>query len=105
MNRPVLDIDIVSDVVCPWCIIGYKKLQKALARFEGQFDLNLRWHAFELNPNMVEGGENLREHLADKYGTTLEGSIAARSVRGSSAGDSGSGYGSAASGEPPAGAL
>lgn len=69
-------VDIVSDVVCPWCVIGYHQLAKA-ARETG-VDLEVVWHPFELNPQMAEGGENLRAHLAAKYGTTLEGSIKAR---------------------------
>ncbi len=69
-------VDIVSDVVCPWCVIGYHQLAKA-AR-DTQTKLDIYWHPFELNPKMAEGGENLREHLAAKYGTTLEGSIKAR---------------------------
>ncbi len=69
-------VDIVSDVVCPWCVIGYHQLAKA-AR-DTQTKLDIYWHPFELNPQMAEGGENLREHLAAKYGTTLEGSIKAR---------------------------
>lgn len=73
-----LAIDIVSDVVCPWCIIGYRQLQKALEMMPGQFELTLRWHPFELNPHMPEAGQDLREHLAQKYGTTLEQSRAAR---------------------------
>ncbi len=72
-----LRIDIVSDVVCPWCIIGYKRLQQALLNFH-DLTTDVHWHPFELNPDMPPGGENLREHLAAKYGTTLEGSIAAR---------------------------
>lgn len=71
-------IDIVSDVVCPWCIIGYKRLEKALDMLADQIQANIHWHPFELNPHMPQGGENLRSHLAGKYGTTLEGSIKAR---------------------------
>ena len=73
-----LKIDFVSDVVCPWCIIGYKRLEKAMQMFEDAVTFDLHWHPFELNPTLPEGGENLREHLAKKYGTTLEGSITAR---------------------------
>jgi predicted DsbA family dithiol-disulfide isomerase len=73
-----LQVDIVSDVVCPWCIIGYKQLMKALAALPGQFDVTLRWHPFELNPRMPEEGQDLREHLAQKYGTTPGQSQAAR---------------------------
>ena len=69
-------VDIVSDVVCPWCVIGYHQLAKA-ARETGVGG-EVHWHPFELNPAMAEEGENLREHLAAKYGTTLEGSIKAR---------------------------
>ena len=70
-------IDIVSDVVCPWCIIGYKQLEHALD--ETGTDADIHWHPFELNPHMSAEDENLREHLAAKYGTTLEDSIRARS--------------------------
>ena len=78
MKKTLLNIDIVSDVVCPWCIIGYKYLEKAMAETADQVSFQLRWQPFELNPNMGAEGQNLREHLAEKYGTTLEGSIAAR---------------------------
>ncbi len=69
-------IDIVSDVVCPWCIIGYKQLERALQETKTAADIH--WHPFELNPRMAQEGENLREHLAAKYGTTPEGSRRAR---------------------------
>lgn len=71
-----LRVDIVSDVVCPWCVIGYHQLAKAAA--DTGIDIEVHWHAFELNPQMAPEGENLREHLAAKYGTTPEGSRNAR---------------------------
>jgi predicted DsbA family dithiol-disulfide isomerase len=71
-------VDIVSDVVCPWCIIGYKQLMKALASLPEQFDVTIQWHPFELNPRMPEEGQDLREHLARKYGTTHAQSQGAR---------------------------
>ncbi len=71
-----LTVDIVSDVVCPWCIVGYKQLEQAMA--QTGLVASIRWHPFELNPHMSEDGENLREHLAAKYGTTPEQSAAAR---------------------------
>lgn len=74
-----LQVDIVSDVVCPWCIIGYKQLQKALSALPGQFDVTLQWHPFELNPHMSEQGQDLREHIAQKYGSSPQQSQAARS--------------------------
>ena len=73
-----LRVDIVSDVVCPWCIIGYRQLHKALDSMPGRFEVSLHWHPFELNPQMPPEGQNLREHVAQKYGSTPEQSQAAR---------------------------
>ncbi len=69
-------IDFVSDVVCPWCIIGLRQLERALD--ETGISAQIRFHPFELNPQMAPEGENLREHLAAKYGTTPEDSRKAR---------------------------
>lgn len=77
-ETPVITVDIVSDVVCPWCIIGYKKLEKAMAQFEGQARFELAWHAFELNPSMPPEGQDIAEHMAQKYGATPEQSKANR---------------------------
>lgn len=71
-----LQIDIVSDVVCPWCIVGFKQLEHAMAATG--LGAYVRWHPFELNPQMPPEGQNLREHLAEKYGTTPEQSRTAR---------------------------
>lgn len=65
----VVTVDIVSDIVCPWCIIGYKQLEKAMHRFAGRARFELAWHAFELNPTMPPEGQDIDEHLAQKYGT------------------------------------
>lgn len=73
-----LQVDIVSDVVCPWCIIGYKQLMKALQSLPGQFDVSIHWHPFELNPQMPSEGQDLREHVAQKYGTSPDQSRSAR---------------------------
>ena len=71
-----LRVDIVSDVVCPWCVIGYHQLAAASDR--SGVPLDIHWHPFELNPDVAPEGENLRAHLAAKYGTTPEGSRQAR---------------------------
>ncbi len=71
-------IDIVSDVVCPWCVIGFKQLGQALEQLGDEVDADLHWHPFELNPQMPPEGQDLREHLAQKYGTTAAQSHAAR---------------------------
>lgn len=76
MNR--IRIDIVSDVVCPWCIIGYKRLEHALNNLSDSIEADIYWHPFELNPAMGEEGQNLREHLHEKYGTSEEANISAR---------------------------
>lgn len=68
-NRP-LRIDIVSDVMCPWCIIGYRQLATALAATDTGYELH--WHPFELNPDMPAEGQNMREHIVEKYGATPE---------------------------------
>ncbi|MEG3756138.1 DsbA family oxidoreductase [Psychromonas arctica] len=73
-----IQLDIVSDVVCPWCIIGYKNLQKAIDELGVQEQIELQWQPFELNPNMPTEGQNLREHVAEKYGSSLEESNQAR---------------------------
>lgn len=67
-NGPVLDIDIVSDVMCPWCIIGFRQLEQALAQTE--MGARIRWHPFELNPTMPLEGQNTSEHIQEKYGST-----------------------------------
>jgi predicted DsbA family dithiol-disulfide isomerase len=73
---PVLDIDIVSDVMCPWCIIGYQQLEQALATTG--MGARIRWHPFELNPDMPLTGQNTSEHIQEKYGSTPEQSAKSR---------------------------
>jgi len=67
-----LKIDIISDVVCPWCTIGYKRLEKAIADLGIQDQVEIEWHPFELNPNMPVEGQNVQEHITEKYGSTLK---------------------------------
>ena len=73
-----LRIDIVSDVVCPWCIIGLKQVEKALALVGRGLAVETHWHPFQLNPNMPHEGEDTAEHIARKYGSTPEQSRANR---------------------------
>ena len=67
-----LKIDIVSDVVCPWCTIGYKRLEKAISELGIQDQVEIEWQPFELNPNMPAEGQNVNEHITEKYGSTVE---------------------------------
>lgn len=68
-NSP-LRIDIISDVMCPWCVIGYRQLAQALKKSGTPHEIH--WHPFELNPDMPVEGQNLGEHLTEKYGVTPE---------------------------------
>lgn len=73
MTTPApLKIDFVSDVVCPWCAVGLKSLEKALANLDGEVKAELHFQPFELNPQMAPEGEDVVEHLARKYGSTPE---------------------------------
>ncbi|MEF8833543.1 MAG: DsbA family oxidoreductase [Halofilum sp. (in: g-proteobacteria)] len=60
-------IDLVSDIACPWCAIGYRRLDQALTRLEGEVDVELVWQPFELNPDMPPEGEPILDHLCRKY--------------------------------------
>ncbi|WP_374282290.1 DsbA family oxidoreductase [Novosphingobium sp.] len=73
MSAPArVTIDIYSDVMCPWCIIGYSQLRKGLAQLDGEIEAEVRWLPFELNPDMPPEGEGQSEHIARKYGRTPE---------------------------------
>jgi predicted DsbA family dithiol-disulfide isomerase len=64
-----LTFDFVSDVSCPWCIIGLRGLEIALDRVGDLVEPEIRFHPFELNPGMAAAGENVMEHVARKYGS------------------------------------
>ena len=65
-------IDFVSDVSCPWCVIGLKSLEQALATLQGTVQADIHFQPFELNSNMPPKGEDVGEHIARKYGSTPE---------------------------------
>lgn len=65
-------IDFVSDVSCPFCAIGLRALEDALERLGSQVTAEIHFQPFELNPNMPAGGQDITEHLAQKYGSTPE---------------------------------
>jgi predicted DsbA family dithiol-disulfide isomerase len=65
-----LKIDIVSDVVCPWCTVGYKRLEKAISELGIEDQVEIEWQPFELNPQMPAEGQNVDEHITEKYGST-----------------------------------
>ena len=73
-----LTIDFVSDVSCPWCAIGLSALEQALARVAPEITAKVQVQPFELNPNMPAGGQDITEHLTQKYGSTAEQQSAIR---------------------------
>ncbi|SFO40320.1 DsbA family oxidoreductase [Sphingomonas sp. OK281] len=75
-----LKIDFVSDIACPWCIIGLRALEEALVRAADALDAEIVFQPFELNPAMPAGGQNIGEHIAEKYGSTPEQSAANRAM-------------------------
>jgi len=67
-----LQIDIVSDVVCPWCAIGFANLNTALKEMAEPVEAHVQWHPFQLNPYMAKEGQDINEHLVEKYGLSQE---------------------------------
>ena len=64
---PSVKIDFVSDIVCPWCAVGLSALETAIERLDGQLQVDMHFQPFELNPDMPEGGQDIVEHLTEKY--------------------------------------
>ncbi|MGE0595875.1 MAG: DsbA family oxidoreductase [Hyphomonadaceae bacterium] len=77
MNAP-LRVDFISDIACPWCVIGLRGLLQAIE--ETGVAADIHFHPFELNPDMGPEGENTAEHVAKKYRSTREQSQAVRQV-------------------------
>ena len=64
-----VNVDVTSDVICPWCYIGKRRLEKAIAACQGQHDVRVRWHPFQLNPHMPKDGMNRKEYRTAKFGS------------------------------------
>ena len=75
-----MKIDFVSDVSCPWCIIGLNALEQAIERLGDDVDVTVHFQPFELNPQMPAEGQELFEHMQQKYGSTRAQSDAAREM-------------------------
>lgn len=67
-----IKIDFVSDVSCPWCVIGLKSLDEALARIGSSLTAEIHFQPFELNPQMAPEGQDITEHITEKYGISPE---------------------------------
>src|ERR1700759_2741450 len=68
-----LKIDFVSDVSCPWCVVGLYGLLQALEILRNEVQAEIPFQPFELNPKMGRDGQNITEHISEKYGSTPEG--------------------------------
>ena len=73
----MIEIDVVSDTICPWCYVGKRRLARALADFDAD-EVRVRWHPFQLNPDLPRDGMDRAEYVAAKFG----GPEAARAVYG-----------------------
>ena len=69
MNKPTIKVDIVSDVVCPWCYIGKRRMEKAIEEVAGEINVEIEYHPFELNPDAPKEGRNQKEYLSAKFGS------------------------------------
>ena len=67
-----LKTDFVSDIACPWCAVGLGALEQALDELQNEVQADIHFQPFELNPQMPEGGQDLFEHLNQKYGSSQE---------------------------------
>jgi predicted DsbA family dithiol-disulfide isomerase len=68
MNKPLINIEVVSDVVCPWCYIGKRRLERAIGQLKDEFNFSVVFSPFELNPDIPQEGINQREYLTGKFG-------------------------------------
>ncbi|GAQ82727.1 Thioredoxin superfamily protein [Klebsormidium nitens] len=67
-SKPKLTIDIVSDTMCPWCFVGKKNLEKAMALSKDKYDFEVIWRPFQLNPDAAKEGKNKRNYYRQKFG-------------------------------------
>jgi predicted DsbA family dithiol-disulfide isomerase len=64
-----LTVEVISDVICPWCYIGKKRLERAVASFEGKREVRVRWLPYQLNPTMPKEGISRKEYRIRKFGS------------------------------------
>jgi predicted DsbA family dithiol-disulfide isomerase len=68
MTKQKIKVDIVSDVVCPWCYIGKRRIEKAMDALQNKYEFEVEYHPFELNPQMPAEGTNQKAYLISKFG-------------------------------------
>ncbi len=69
-----LKIDIVSDVVCPWCVIGFRNLKKAMHEMQTELNFEISWKPYELHPEIPQGGYDKKLYMQQKFGSSNGGS-------------------------------
>jgi len=72
VTKPKIAVDIWSDVMCPWCAVGYTQFAKSVKSLQGELDVEVRWMPFELNPDLPPEGKLQDAHLAEVYGRSPE---------------------------------
>src|SRR5580658_1483928 len=65
----ILHIEVFSDAICPWCYIGKRRMEKAIAALDGQHEVRVRWLPFQLNPTMPKEGIGRKEYCIRKFGS------------------------------------
>jgi predicted DsbA family dithiol-disulfide isomerase len=67
-----LTIDVYSDVICPWCYVGKRNLERAIGSLPRKIDVKVNYHPFELNPHTPQAGVDRKKYLGEKYGARIE---------------------------------
>ncbi|XWS36857.1 hypothetical protein CRYUN_Cryun20dG0121500 [Craigia yunnanensis] len=75
-GKKLIRIDVSSDSVCPWCFVGKRNLDKAIAESKDQFEFEIKWHPFFLDPSAPKEGVNKREFYEKKFGSRVQGILA-----------------------------
>jgi predicted DsbA family dithiol-disulfide isomerase len=81
-----MNIDIVSDTVCPWCYIGERRIAKAMA-MRPEIDFNVAWRPYRLDPTIPMGGVNRREYMRKKFGDSPDVKARGEAIRSEGAGE------------------
>ena len=68
MSENKIKVDVVSDVACPWCFVGKRRLEAALEKWDGA-EIEVEWHPFQLDPSMRSEGMNRDTYLTNKFGS------------------------------------
>jgi len=68
-EKTKLRVDVISDVVCPWCYLGKRHLERAIEQVADRFDVEVEWHPFQLNPDMPREGRDWAEYVTERFGS------------------------------------